>query len=104
MGRRAEGCQVIAKATWGKPIAAARLTDSHRSSASQHIERTNSMEQEPNDKQSVRSAAIATLLSASAGSGIGWVLWLVTGNIAVAIGIAGPMAALTNNFLRNAIK
>jgi hypothetical protein len=62
------------------------------------------MEQKPTDKQSVRSEAIAVLLSASAGSGIGWVIWLATSNIAVAIGIAGPMAALTNNILRKVIK
>ena len=62
------------------------------------------MEQKSNDKRSVRSEAIAVLLSASAGSGIGWVVWLATGNIAVAIGVAGPMAALTNNILRKIIK
>ena len=63
------------------------------------------MEQKkPNDKQSVRSEAIAALLSASAGSGIGWLIWLATSNIAVAIGMAGPIAALTNIFLRKVIK
>jgi hypothetical protein len=61
------------------------------------------MEQPPNDKRSLRSEAIAVLLSAGAGSGLGWVLWLATGNIAVAIGMAGPMAALTNNLLRKVI-
>ena len=62
------------------------------------------MEQKPNEKRSVRSEAIAVLLSASVGSGIGWVIWLATSNIAVAIGIAGPMAAITNSFLRKVIK
>ena len=62
------------------------------------------MEQKPNDKPSLRSEAIAVLLSAGAGSGIGWVIWLATGNIAVALGIAGPMGALTNNILRKVIK
>jgi hypothetical protein len=61
------------------------------------------MEQRPSDKPSVRSEATAVLLSAGAGSGIGWVIWLATGNIAVAIGIAGPMAALSNNILRKII-
>lgn len=62
------------------------------------------MEQSPNDKRSVRSEAIAVLLSAIAGSGLGWVAWLATRNIAVAIGIAGPLAALSNNILRKLIK
>lgn len=62
------------------------------------------MDQQPNDKRPLSSEAIAVLLSAGAGSGIGWALWLATGNIAVAIGIAGPMAALTNSFLRKIVK
>jgi hypothetical protein len=62
------------------------------------------MEQKPDDKPSVRSEAFAVLVSAIAGSGIGWVTWLATANIAVAIGIAGPMAALTNNILRKGHK
>ena len=68
-----------------------------------HIERTNTMEQKPNDKRLGRSAAIA-LLSASAGAGIGWVIWLATGNNAVGIGIAGPMALLSSNILQKVIK
>ena len=62
------------------------------------------MEQKPNGKPSVRSEAIAALLGASAGSGIGWLIWLATSNIGVAIGMAGPIAALTNHFLRKVIK
>jgi hypothetical protein len=62
------------------------------------------MEQKTNDKRSVRSQAIAVLLSASAGAGVGWVLWLTTGNIVLAIGLAAPIAALSNNFLRKVIK
>lgn len=62
------------------------------------------MEQKPNDQRSVRPEAIAVLLSAIAGSGIGWVIWLATTNIAVAIGIAGPIAALANSFLRKVLK
>jgi hypothetical protein len=61
------------------------------------------MGQTPGDRRSVRSEAIAALLAAAAGSGIGWVIWLATGNIGVAIGIAGPMAALTNFALRRVI-
>ena len=61
------------------------------------------MEQKPNDKQLGRSAAIA-LLSAGAGAGIGWVLYLATGNIAVGIGMAGPMALLSSNILQKVIK
>jgi hypothetical protein len=61
------------------------------------------MEQKPNDKQLGRSAVIA-LLSASAGAGIGWVLWLGTRNIAVGIGMAGPIALLSSNILRKVIK
>ncbi len=60
--------------------------------------------EQPTDKRSVRSEAIAALLSAGAGAGTGWVLWLATGNIAVAIGMAGAIAALANNFLRRVIK
>ena len=73
-------------------------------SAAQHIEETNSMDQKPNDKQSGRSAAIAALLGASAGAGIGWGIWLATGNNAVAIGMAGPIALLINNIFRKVIK
>jgi LmbE family N-acetylglucosaminyl deacetylase len=62
------------------------------------------MEQHPNDKQSGRSAAIAALLAAGAGAGIGWVIWLTTGNNGVAIGMAGPIALLVNNMLRKVIK
>ena len=62
------------------------------------------MEQQPNDKQSGRAAAIAALLAVSAGAGIGWGIWLTTGNNAVAIGMAGPIALLVNNMLRKVIK
>ena len=61
------------------------------------------MEENPNDKRSIGAEAIATLLSAAAGSGLGWILWLATSNIAVAVGMAGPIAALTNNFLRKVL-
>jgi hypothetical protein len=70
----------------------------------QHIERANSMEQQPNDKQSFRSEALTAVLSAGAGVGLGWVLWLATSNIAVAIVMAGAIASLANNFLRKVIK
>jgi hypothetical protein len=66
--------------------------------------KNNIMEQTPNDKPSGSSAAITAILSAGAGAGIGWVLWLATGNNAVAIGMAGPIALLTNNILRKVIK
>ena len=62
------------------------------------------MEQQPNDKQSGRSAAIAALLAAGAGAGIGWGIWLGTGNNGVAIGMAGPIALLAHNMLRKVIK
>ena len=61
------------------------------------------MEQQPNGKQSGRSAAILALLAASAGAGIGWGIWLVTGNNGVAIGMAGPIALLVNNILSIAL-
>lgn len=70
----------------------------------QHIKRTNGMEQKQNGKPSVSSEAIAALLSASAGSGIGWLLWVATSNIGLAIGMAGPIAALSNMILRKIIK
>jgi hypothetical protein len=62
------------------------------------------MEPDPNGKPSIRSEAIAAIVSASAGSGIGWLIWLATGNIAVAIGMAGPIAALTNSVIRKVMK
>jgi len=52
--------------------------------------------------QSTR-VAVAALLSAGAGFGIGWAIWLATGNNAAAIGMAGPMALLANNILRKAM-
>lgn len=61
------------------------------------------MEQAPGNKRSVGSEAIAALLAAGAGSGIGWALWLATDNIAVAIGIAGPIAALANAALHRVL-
>ncbi|MBL8819259.1 MAG: hypothetical protein JNL58_24725 [Planctomyces sp.] len=62
------------------------------------------MEQKLNGMPSLRSEVIATLLSAIAGSGIGWMIWQATSNIGVAIGVAGPIAALTNSFIRKVIK
>jgi hypothetical protein len=62
------------------------------------------MDPKPDGAQSGRSAAIAALLGASAGAGIGWGIWLATENNAVAIGMAGPIALLTNNFLLKVIK
>lgn len=62
------------------------------------------MEQKPNGKPSVRSEAIAALVGASTGSGIGWLIWLGTSNIGVAIGMAGPIAALTNIIVRKSTK
>ena len=59
------------------------------------------MEHEPNDKLSTRSEAIAVLLAVSAGAGIGYALMLATGNNAVGVGMAGPIALLVNNFVRN---
>ncbi len=61
------------------------------------------MESKPNGKRWGRSAAIA-LLAAGGGAGIGWILWLTMRNIAVAIGIAGPMALLISNLLQKIIK
>jgi hypothetical protein len=62
------------------------------------------MEQKPDDKQSGLSAAIAALLSASAGAGIGWLTWQVTESIAFGIGIAGPMALLSNNLITKMLR
>jgi hypothetical protein len=61
------------------------------------------MEKKPNDKRLGRSAAIA-LLAAGGGAGVGWILWLTTGNIAVSIGMAGPIALLISNILQKVIK
>src|SRR4051812_35955747 len=66
--------------------------------------RINRMEQQPNDNHSTRDAAIAALLAVSAGAGIGYALMLATGNNAVGIGMAGPIALLVNNFVRNMLR
>jgi hypothetical protein len=65
---------------------------------------TINMELPTHGKSSLRSEALAVLLSAGAGSGIGWIIWLATANIALSIGIAGPMAALTNGIIRRLIR
>ena len=57
------------------------------------------MEPKSGDHPSWRSAALAALLSAGAGSGIGWLTWQSTGSSALGIGIAGPMALLSNNMI-----
>ena len=62
------------------------------------------MGQKPDDKQSGLSAAIAALCGASAGAGIGWLTYQVTGSIAFGIGIAGPMALLSNNLIANMLR
>lgn len=62
------------------------------------------MEQQPNDKQSTRSAAIAALLAVCAGAGIGYALMLATGSVVVGIGTASPIAVLVNNFVRNMLR
>lgn len=54
------------------------------------------MASNPTGKQTIHSEIIAAFVSAIAGSGIGWLVWATTSNIGVAIGIAGPIAALTN--------
>jgi hypothetical protein len=62
------------------------------------------MEQQPNEKPSTSSAAIAALFAVSAGAGIGYALMLATGNNAVGIGMAGPIALLVNNFVLNMLR
>ena len=62
------------------------------------------MGQQPNDKQSTRSAAIAALLAISAGVGIGYALMLATDNVVVGIFTSSPIAVLVNNFVRNMIR
>lgn len=58
------------------------------------------MEQEPRVKITMRSEALTVLLSVISGSGIAWFVWLATSSIVLALGTAGPMAALSNNILR----
>ena len=62
------------------------------------------MEPKLNGKPSIRSEAFAALVGAGAGSGVGWLIWLATSNIGVAIGMAGPIAALTNIIIRKITK
>ena len=62
------------------------------------------MEQQPIDKPSTRSAAIAGLLGVTAGAGIGYGLMLATGNNALGIGLSGPIALLVNNFVLNMLR
>jgi hypothetical protein len=61
------------------------------------------MEQQPNDKLSTRSEAIAVLLAVSAGAGIGYALLLATGSNVLGMGMAGSIALLVNNFVRNVV-
>ena len=88
----------------GRPEARAMPVGRITSSAASHLERINSMEQQPNDKLSTRSEAIAVLLAVSAGAGIGYALLLATGSSALGIGMAGPIALLVNNFIRNMLR
>lgn len=53
------------------------------------------------ERQSTRSAAIAALLAIVAGSGVGYALMLATGSSVLGIGMAGPIALLVNNLVRN---
>ena len=72
--------------------------------ATQFIEGTNRMEPKSGDKPSMLSEAMVVLLSAGAGSGIGWLTWKGTGNIAVALGITGPIAFLSKNVFTNLLQ
>lgn len=58
------------------------------------------MEPQLNDKRSGRSAARALLLGTSAGIAIGVAIALVTGNAAVATGMAAGIGILITNILR----
>jgi hypothetical protein len=73
-------------------------------SVSLPFERAIKMETKLQEKQNGFSTAISAVLGASAGVGIGWALWLAIGNIALAIGLAGPSAFLAYNFFRKVIK
>ncbi len=55
-------------------------------------------------QSSVRKELIAVLVGVTAGCGIAWMVWLATRNIAVTIGIAGPIAYISNGFLRNRLR
>lgn len=62
------------------------------------------MEQKPDAKQSTGTAVIAALLAIGAGFGIGYALMFATGNSALGIGMAGPIALLFNNFIRQLLR
>jgi hypothetical protein len=61
------------------------------------------MDNQPNDKPSMKTEAIAVLLAVGLGAGIGYALLLATGNVVVGIGAASPIALLVNNFVRNSL-
>ena len=62
------------------------------------------MEQQPNDKRSTRSEAIAVLLAVGFGAGIGYALMLATGSNVLGIVTAAPVATLVNNFVRSMLR
>lgn len=62
------------------------------------------LEPQPRNNLSTRSEAIVALLAIVAGFGIGYALLLATGNVAVGIGSAAPIAVLVNNFARNILR
>jgi hypothetical protein len=62
------------------------------------------MEQQPNDKLSTRSEAIAALLAATAGAGTGYALWLATGSIVLGLLMGPAVATLVNNFVRGRLR
>jgi hypothetical protein len=59
------------------------------------------MERQSSTKLSTGSEAVAALFAVGAGAGIGYALLLATGNVALGIIMASPIALLVNNFVRN---
>ncbi len=56
------------------------------------------------ERSAILSEGIRVLLSVGAGAGIGWILWNSTKSHVFALGAAGSISALCNNFLRRWIK
>jgi hypothetical protein len=59
------------------------------------------MEPQPILKKSTWTEAIAVLLGVGAGFGIAYALMLATGSTVLGLGMAGPIALLVNNLVRN---
>ncbi len=55
-------------------------------------------------QSAVGKELIAVLFGVIAGCGIAWMVWLATSSFVFALGIAGPIAYISNGFMRNRLQ